>query len=228
MVGSAQVAFAVSAGAATFFSPCSYPLLPGYLAYFLGASDDRRPAANRVRHGLVVALATSAGFFLVYALLAGAAAAVGAEALANVAVLEPVVGAFLVVLGLGMATDRVPSVHVRLPERRRSVAGFFGFGVIYAAAAAGCTAPLFIGLAGLALASGPTGAIALFGAYALGMSVLMVAITLGAAVGGETVLRRFSSISGRLSQVGGAVLVLAGLVQLYYFFFELDGASMLA
>ena len=126
-----------------------------------------------------------------------------------------------------MATDRLPTVRVRLPERRRSVAGFFGFGVVYAAAAAGCTGPLFVGLAGVALASGPTGAVALFGAYALGMSLLMLAVTLGVAVGGEALLRRFSAVSGRLSRIGGAVLVLAGLVQLYYFFFEFGGPSAL-
>lgn len=233
MVGWPQVAFAFSAGAATFFSPCSYPLLPGYLAYFLGANDAPRPPADRalaerVRRGVVVALATSAGFFLVYALLAGIAAAVGAQALSDVSLLEPVVGTLLVVLGLGMATGQTPTVHVRLPDRRRSVAGFFGFGVVYAAAAAGCTGPLFVGLAGVALASGPTGAVALFGAYALGMSLLMLGITLTAAVGGEALLRRFSAVSGRLSRVGGVVLVLAGLVQLSYFFFGFGGLSTLA
>lgn len=233
MTGVSQLSFAFTAGLFTFLAPCAYPLLPGYVAYFLGAGDgddDARdtpaPLAPRLRRAVVVAGVTSLGFFLVYAVLAGIAAAVGASALSNVSVLELVVGSLLVVLGLGMATGRFqPSTHLPLPERRRSVGGFFGFGVVYAAAAAGCSAPLFIAIAGVALEAGTTGALLLFGAYAAGMSLLMLAVTLLAALGRETVLRRLSASTGRLTRVAGVVLVLAGLVQLYYYLVVFDGLA---
>jgi cytochrome c-type biogenesis protein len=233
VTGLSQVSFAFTAGVFTFLAPCAYPLLPGYVAYFLGAGDGSdgvgsRPLTARLRRAVVVATVTSLGFFLVYAILAGVTAAVGASALANVSVLELVVGSLLIVLGAGMASGRFqPSAHVLLPERRRSVGGFFAFGVVYAAAAAGCSAPLFIAIAGVALDAGPTGALLLFGAYATGMSLLMLAVTLLAAVGRDTVLRRLSASTGLLTRVAGVVLVLAGVVQLYYFLFVFDGLATL-
>ncbi len=225
-----KVAFAFGAGVATFFAPCAYPLLPGYVAYFLGTDDDEAASvARRLGRGAVVAGLTVAGFVVVFVALVGVALAVGTRALRNVAVLELVVGALLVVLGIAMATGRFdPSrFHVALPERRRSPWGFFLFGVVYAAAAAGCTAPVFLGIAGFALASGPVTAVAMFGAYAAGMSVLMLGVTLASALGKQALIGRLSMGSGRITRVAGVVLVIAGLVQIHFFIFEFNGLQTL-
>lgn len=231
MTGLSQLSFAFGGGLFTFLAPCAYPLLPGYVAYFLGDDADtgaEAPLSRRLWRAGVVATATSAGFFLVYAALAGVATAAGAGALAGLAQLELAVGALLIVLGVAMAAGRFqPSTHVPLPERRRSVGGFFAFGVVYAAAAAGCTAPVFVGVATVALGSGPTGAVLTFGAFAAGMSLLMLAVTLLAALGRGAVLRRLSGASGRLTRVAGVVLALAGVVQLYYYLVVFDGAATL-
>lgn len=217
-----RIVFAFTAGAGTLFAPCAYPLLPGYVAFFLGREgDENLPIERRLPKAVGVALVVSAGFALVYVALAGVAFALGTRALENVAVLELVVGGLLVVLGAGMAAGRLrPSrLHVRLPQRRRSVLGFFAFGVVYAAAAAGCTAPVFLGIAGVALGSDPATAVGLFGAYALGMSLLMVVVTVLSALGRGAVLRGLSGASARLTRAGGAVLVLAGLAQIYYYLY---------
>ncbi|PSQ17265.1 cytochrome C biogenesis protein [Halobacteriales archaeon QS_8_69_26] len=225
-----RIGFAFLAGVATFFAPCAYPLLPGYVAFFVGSEDDEpRPVPRRLLYGLWVALATSLGFFVVYALLAGTAAAVGTRALRNVSALELVVGTLLVVLGLGMATGRLEAstLHVRLPERRRSVGGYFLFGVVYAAAAAGCTAPVFIGVATFALSSDPATALAVFAAYAGGMSLLMLGVTVLASVGRQAVLRPLSGRTELVTRLAGAALVLAGLWQIYFFVVEFRGLETL-
>lgn len=229
MTGLSQLSFAFSAGLFTFLAPCAYPLLPGYVAYFLGDEGDATaPRSTRLWRAVVVATATSLGFFLVYAALAGVASAAGASALAGLARLELAVGVLLIVLGLAMAAGRFrPSNHVPLPERRRSVGGFFAFGVVYAAAAAGCTAPVFVGVATVALGSGATGAVLTFAAFAAGMSLLMLVVTLLAALGRSAVLRRLSGATGRLTRVAGVVLALAGVVQLYYYLVVFDGATTL-
>lgn len=227
-----RLGFAFGAGMVTFFAPCAFPLLPGYVAFYLGNDDDAAagtPRLARLRRAAAVGVVTSLGFFLVYGALAGVALAAGRQLLQQVSVLELVVGSLLVVLGAGMLTGRFDpgAVHVRLPERRRGPAGYFLFGVAYAAAAAGCTAPVFVGIAAVALTAPPAGAVLTLGAYAAGMSVLMVVVTVLAALGRATVLRRVGASSGRLTRLAGAVLVLAGLVQIYYYLVVFDGLAVL-
>lgn len=237
-----RVALAFSAGVATFFAPCAYPLLPGYVAYFLGSEDDASPtrtdgpfpvtALSRLRRVAVVAGVTSAGFFVVYALLAGVIAAAGASALPlqQISVLELIVGAALIALGVAMALGRVEmgQLHVALPERRRSVGGYFAFGVVYAAAAAGCAAPVFVGVATFAVSAASPGlAAAMFIAYALGMVLLMFLVTALAALGRETLLRGLSSRSDLLTRLAGVVIAAAGVVQIYLFLFRFGGLELL-
>lgn len=226
-----RVGFAFTAGAATFFAPCAYPLLPGYVAYYLGQDGGEAPGATRAplrsrlgRAALVGGLA-SIGFFLVYAVLAGIALAVGTRALQEISVLELVVGAILVVVGTAMAAGRFePAVHVRLPERRRTPAGFVLFGVVYAVAAAGCTAPLFVAIAAVALSGGPLVAVLTLGAYAGGMAVLMVGVTMLSAIGKAGLLRGLAPDVGRprLARAAGVLLALAGLAQIYLYIFDFD------
>ena len=228
---SLRLGFAFSLGTATFFAPCAFPLLPGYVAFYLGKTGDgeETPVGTRLRRAAVVGLAVSFGFFLVYAALAGVALTVGQRALQEVAVLELVVGVVLVVLGAGFALGRFQpsSLHVGLPARRRSTAGYLLFGVVYAAAAAGCTAPLFVAVVSLAVSGGPATTVATLGAYAGGMSALMVAVTVLSALGRDTVLRRLTANTGRINRAAGVVLVAAGVVQLYYYLFEFGGLRTL-
>jgi cytochrome c-type biogenesis protein len=224
-----RLGFAFGLGTATFFASCALPLLPGYVAYYVGQEGEPEPLPTRLRRGVTVATVTSLGFLAVFAALAALTFAVGTQLLRNIAVLELVVGVALVGLGLGLATGRLSDglVHVQLPERRRGALGYFTFGVVYAAAAAGCTAPLFIGVASLALAN-PANAIPLLGAYAAGMVVLMVGVTLLTALGQQTVVRRLTANTRLITRVAGVVLAIAGVVQIYYFLFVFDGLAGLA
>lgn len=239
------LAFAFTAGVFTFFAPCAYPLLPGYVSYYLGRTtaggtqlpdggtgtvDPRATAAvaDRVARAVGVSLLVSAGFVLVYGVLAALVTTLGTRWLAGVSVLELVVGSLLVVLGGAMAAGwEPPTPTVRLPARRRSAWGYLGFGVLYGAAAAGCTAPLFIGVALEALSVGPGVGVLVFGAYAAGMSVLMVGVTVGTALGRDAVLARVTGRLDRLHRASGVLLVAAGLVQLYLFLFRFGGVELL-
>jgi cytochrome c-type biogenesis protein len=228
---SLRLGFAFGAGTATFFAPCAWPLLPGYVAYYLGKSgeDTTPPLRTRLLRAGIVGVLTSVGFFIVYAALAGVVLAVGTQALQNVSVLELIVGVLLIGLGSAMALGKfsASSLHIQLPERERSGTSYVMFGIIYAAAAAGCTAPLFIGIASLAISGSVVTTIATLGAYAAGMSVLMIGVTMMSALGRDTILRRLSAKTGLISRVAGAVMVVAGLVQIYFFLFRFDGLSML-
>lgn len=247
----ALLALAFSAGTATFFAPCAFPLLPGYLSYFLGdsvaatagaersaateqPSDGERPPdterqpdgrlVDRLRHPLgravLVSVAGSLGMTLVYVGLAGTTVALGAQALADVAVLELVVGTVFVVAGVAMAAGWTPDRSVvRLPERRRSFGGFFVFGVLYAGAAAGCTAPLFIAVVARGIAAGPALGVGLAVAYALGMSLVLSTLTVAAALGGSSLASSLRRHTGRIHRIAGGLLALSGVAEIYYYFY---------
>lgn len=241
-------AFAFGAGTVTFLAPCAYPLLPGYVSFYLGldgsgsgtatgdgavAMPDGAPATDerflpaRIGRAVGVGLLVSLGFAVVYAALAGVVVAVGAQVLAGISALELVVGALLIVLGTAFATGyTLPTPTVRLPERRRSSLSFVGFGVVYAAAAAGCTAPVFAAVALRALAAGPTASVLAFGAYAAGMAVPMIGVTVAVALGRSALLDRLPSPE-RIRRGAGALLVVAGVVQIWFFLFRFDGLGLL-
>ena len=269
------LAFAFSAGAGTFFAPCAFPLLPGYVSFYLGqttesdatstgdsttrtASDTAasreattdgggpgtgrvaglivgplarlvsRRTATRLVRAATVGVLVSLGFGLVYGLLGGVTAVIGSRLLGDVSLLEPAVAGVLIAVGTATALGYdLPTPTVRLPERRRSAAGFVGFGVLYAAAAAGCTGTVFVGIGVRALASGPVVAGATFAAYAAGMSTLMIGLTVAAAVGRETLLTQIGAHAHLIERVMGVLLVAAGVAQLYYFLFVFDGLRYL-
>jgi cytochrome c-type biogenesis protein len=225
----ARLSFAATLGGFTFFAPCAFPLLPGYVAFYLGTGDDESTDTGpRLLGAAKVGLLVSAGFFVVFWALGTVVALVGTRLLADISLLEPVIGTLLVVLGAAMAIGRTPRWHVKLPERRRTASGFFLFGVVYAAAAAGCTAPLFVGVVGVSLGTGPALGAATLAAYAAGMAAMMVAVTGLAAFGRDQVLGRLSASTGRIQRVAGALLVLAGVTQVVYYLCWLDGLAQLS
>jgi len=211
MVGTAfagTVAFAVGGGLATFFAPCAYPLLPGYVGYYLGREEaDLGGAFARGTAATVGALAVLAAFGALLFV-------VGQRTLSRLGLLEPVVGAGLIALGALVLVGRAPSLHVVLPERRASVAGFALFGGVYAVAAAGCVVPVALGVLAQALALPPGQAAVALAAYAASVALPLLVVTLLAALGGDLV-RGASRYVGPVERVAGAAMILAGAWQVY-------------
>ena len=54
MADLAVVVFAASAGVATFLAPCAYPLLPGYVGYYVGREEAT--LAGALSRGLAATL----------------------------------------------------------------------------------------------------------------------------------------------------------------------------
>lgn len=201
------LAFAVSAGLATFFAPCAYPLLPGYVGYYLTQDDAALAGAfARGAAASVGALVVLGGFGL---LLLSA----GQRLVSNLAVVEPVIGALLVVLGLAFLVGRGPSLHVLLPERRASVAGFGLFGGVYAVAAAGCVVPVVLGVLSQAVMLPPAQALVVLAAYAGAVAFPLAGVTLLSAVGSDA-FRGLNRHLGSIQRVAALVMIAAGFWQI--------------
>jgi cytochrome c-type biogenesis protein len=202
---------AFTGGVASFFAPCAFPLLPGYVGYYVGQADSETPLGG----ALVRGIAASVGIFAVFAALGLVVVSAGRALINYLVFVEPVIGLILVGLGAAMLAGHTPTLHVALPERRASVAGFLVFGAGYAVAATGCMVGVFAAVVLEAATASPLGGAFAVGGYAAGLSAPLVAATVVAAVGHDLGTRALSQYADRIEQVAGALILAAGLLQLY-------------
>jgi cytochrome c-type biogenesis protein len=121
-------AMAVLAGVASFFSPCAFPMLPGYVSYYLGLESrrvrsvagaaavtataapptvlatppGREKAASALARGAKGGLAAGLGILTIYGLIGGVAVGLAGTITPYIPLLGPAVGILLVFLGIAM------------------------------------------------------------------------------------------------------------------------------
>ncbi len=208
--GLGLVIFAIGAGAATFFSPCAYALLPAYLSYFVANSEARPKLTTAAVRGF----AGAGGALAAFAVLGVIGVAIGQTLMVYFPALEALIGVALIGLGVALVTTHRFSMTVPLYRPSGSLLSFAIFGAGYAAAGAGCVAPVF--LAVVIAASGAQLGIGVLTltAYALTFAGLLIALTLFGAMGVEVAHDRLRLAGHRLTQATGVVIVVGGVVQL--------------
>lgn len=186
--------------------------MPGYVGFYVNSVDaDSASVLGAGARGLAAAV----GVLATFALLAGATVRIGYSTLANITVFETLVGGLLIVFGLLVVFGRTPSISVPLPKRRTGVFGFGLFGAGYALAGAGCVAPVFLGVVARAIALPSETAVILLAVYAGTVAVLMAATTVATGVGLISNANRVMAHAGTLKRLAGAVMIVAGVGQLY-------------
>jgi cytochrome c-type biogenesis protein len=240
----ALVMWAGALGVLTFFSPCSFPMLPGYMTYYLGLRDSRNQ-----RKSILGGIAAAAGIVLLFLVVAILVGIFGSAISQYVIYLEPVLGAMLVVMALliildininfglltfpikkGMAfskrtLDRMRGREQKEGERRMvkdieegGYVGLFLYGVGYGAAAAGCMAPVVIALILLAASQGSfLASVGIFLVFALAMALLMVTITVLLGQYGNDALQRMRVNPKTVKVLSSVVLLVVGVYLLAYF-----------
>lgn len=205
------VTVAVAAGVTTFFSPCAYALLPGYVGFYVAATEtDSPPLIGAVVRGL----AAVGGVLITFLALGAVASVVGGTLRSVLPGVELAVGTLMVVLGTVLAAGRSVELTVPLPARRTSVAGFVGFGALYALAAAGCVAPLFLAVVAQSLTLSPVGTATVFLTYAGVFGALLLGTTVATAVGNDLAASTVAPYAKLASRLAGAVVLVAGLGQI--------------
>jgi cytochrome c-type biogenesis protein len=206
---------AFTAGLVATVNPCGFAMLPAYLSYFMGLDDDRdTPVALGVWRGLRVGAVVSAGFLTVFG-LAGALLTLGLQTLVSVvpwAAMLVGVG----VAGLGVAMLFGYHLQTSLPKMGKagegpSLGGVIVFGVSYAIASLSCTLPVFlVVVAGAIPQLGFVRGVATFVVYGLGMSTLLLVVTLALAFGKHALIGRLRRSSRLVDRISGSILVVAG------------------
>jgi len=204
---------AIMAGLVCFFSPCAFPMLPGYMTIYLqskAAGGYRKAAAG----GTVAAF----GIFLVYAAVGLVVVALGTAILPYINLMQPVIAVILYGLGVLLLTpfqmstgrflDRVQGAQ----EGKGFYFSLFLYGVGYGAASQACTAPVFIGaiLAGFQSGSLLTGVGVLLLACTVAF-LMMVGVTLLVAGSKKAILGKLKASTEIIKKVSAVVLIIAAI-----------------
>jgi cytochrome c-type biogenesis protein len=219
------VAYAFGAGMLASVNPCGFLMLPAYATYYLSTGEraEARGAPLRLLRAVQLGLLATLGFLAVFAPL-GVLLSVGGRGLVRLFPYSSlVVGLALVVLGLGLLVSRrrlalTVAERVRL-RRSKSVAGVFLFGVGYAVASLGCTLPVFLVAVGSALGTaGVLSALVQMLNYALGMGVVLTAVSVSAALAQTAITTRLQRLLPYVERAGGVFLIAAGAYLVAYWY----------
>lgn len=221
---SGPFALALAAGMAATVNPCGFAMLPAYLAMFLGEEDTAGSAT--VGRALAVSATLTAGFVAVFGLfgLAIAPLAVSIERYLPWATI--VIGIALVAMGVALLMGRQLTLHTPRMAKGGTDGGLrsmFLFGVSYAVASLSCTIGPFLAVTSTTLRSQNTlSGIGMFVVYALGMGLVVTALTVAVALAKAGLVARLRRALPHVNRVSGALLLLAGGYVAWYGWFEVQ------
>ena len=224
MINSA-VALAFTAGMVAAFNPCGFSLLPAYIGAFVLSDDVAESNDRRVIRALVVAAAVSFGFVVVFSTIGLVIDLIADNIQRQLPWVTIVVGGALAVAGVATVAGWRPRLGLTVPQlmngpRNRALV-MVGYGITYAVASLSCTIGPFLAVTGAALTASAWSAAGVYFAYALGMGVVILVISLASALAHTTVathMRRWSRLAPRIA---GILMVLAGLYAVWYGRWEL-------
>jgi cytochrome c biogenesis protein CcdA/peroxiredoxin len=156
----------------------------------------------------------SAAFLLVFG-VTGLAITLGFRAVIDwIPWIALFVGAAIAILGIAMLFGY--ELTVGLPKagkagKDKGLRSVFGFGISYGLASLSCTLPVFLSVVATQLtASSLLSGVSTFIVYGIGMSMMLVGVTVVMALGKQTIVTRLRSSARYINRISGAVLVLAG------------------
>ena len=220
---------AVVAGIASFFNPCSFPILPAYLAeYYTTQGSSKFESKKKILlSGFVAALGVTVFNILLGSLIGilgvgfgKSLGLAGGEPSSIVRWLRGVIGGLLLLLGFSHATGR--GIKFGALERffqksykikQQSHFGkIFSYGFGYTLLGIGCGGPILAGLSIYALSLGGfSQALLAFLVYSLVMALLMILVSTLIAFSKETVLKDLGKSVVAIKKFSGYLLLLVGL-----------------
>ena len=248
--------FAVGAGVMVFFSPCSFPMLPGYMSFYLANKKQRKGKFDETaaRETLPDGLSAAAGLMSVL-LLIGILLIPFAEIISQSGILgslEVLIGLLLVGLGIVMVMEYDSEKIVRpfrnllsgigssapMKAAKNGIekgintitgkefsfsdnsdgtrVGLFWYGVAYGSAAAGCVAPVVIGLLVTSIGKGIITGLLVFLIFSITAGALMVAFTMMVAASESTIVDRMKASTRQIEMAGGVIMIIVGIYLMAY------------
>jgi len=213
------IIFGFLAGMLSFFAPCSIAILPSYISYYLGLSEDK--THSRIGNSLKVGLFASLGMILFYVILGSVFILLAQiNASANfIRILVPIMAIVLLFLGIKFVSGE--SFELRflkkissyiVPTKDRTNRNMFLFGIAYAGGSIACFLPIFILLIVFPFLAGNfiLGFFA-FTSFAIGKSLLMISTTVMIGFSKNTMMHKIFLSTDIIQKVGGVVIILVSV-----------------
>jgi cytochrome c-type biogenesis protein len=156
------------AGALSFISPCTLPILPAYFAFTFQA-DRKRIALMTVAFFL--------GLALVFSLLGASSSALGSVLNKNIILLTRIGGALLIVFGVMSILGRGFSGPTFQANRSATFGGSLLFGATFGLGLTPCVGPILAGLLTIAAGQSVARGTSMLFVYALGLGLPLMLVS---------------------------------------------------
>ena len=224
-------------GILVYFSPCAFPVLPGYIGYYisLGLREEelresgklKGSMPNHVTGGALAGVGMLTFFAILGLLVLGLAEFINVAGYLHrfaifIAVLLFILGSFMLMGGTAHLLGWIDKLIVQrfsttesddLFTPRRNM---YLWGIGYAAASVDCTAAIVLPYLGYLLSGGTSAVIAGLGGIMLSVFLLMMSVTVIVGVGSKKVEAFLRRATDMIKMVGSWMMMFAGIGLLIY------------
>jgi cytochrome c-type biogenesis protein len=205
--------FIFTAGVFALFSPCGFPMLPGYISYYLGT----KTSLGRAIPG---GIACTLGLVTIFSIMGAIATTLGSILSVYIPLLEIVAGLFTIFLGVIIMFELknpIFGLPIKAPKQKGFI-GLFLYGIAYGMATLGCSAPIFFSILSYAIATGSVlQGIITFIIYALGMGLPLILITVLIVETKKFILERIVRLTPLIQKISGVVLIFIGIYLIHFY-----------
>ncbi len=219
--------YAFAAGMVASVNPCGFFMLPSYISYNLGAEEAGfydSSALVRLLKAMGLGATATLAFVVIFASVGVIVAAGGYWLGKGFPHAGLAMGIGMLALGLWLLITKrtfglLAASRVQVTPRK-NLRNVFLFGIAYAVGSLSCTLPIFLVVVGSALAArGFAASLGQFIGYALGMGLVLMAVTVGAALFRGTVARWLREFIPSVHRMSALFLLGAGAYLVYYWGF---------
>jgi len=234
------IGFSIIVAISSFFSPCSFPLLPGYVAHIIGVDLDSKQKEEEeeeketnitLKHTLLyplLGLSGGFGILLSYLILGVIVSSVGRAILPFLVYALPIIGVIFIVLGIVMFTNfeisfsrflgwlRKEQMKIDKKEKKstifRKIISTFLYGLGYGIASLGCNGPIFLAFS-LQVSGQETVMKMIFAylAFSLTIIILMVGITIILIFSRDVIIQKLKASTALIKRISGVIMLLVGI-----------------